>query len=523
MNPTHSKVSFSVILTWLFLLVALMFTVQAQADAAIDRIETIKAADKVPINAQLIAPQSLVASGQYRQTFHRPGAGFIKLHFDAFHLPPGAYVTVSNPDGTERYRYGADPEDRALFTQDETDRGATLFSPMSISGDTAIVTVHKGDAPTLSAKHAVSVDYLWQGFSDEELSRRLLAATTEQGFSTCGEMERRDVACWQNSHPTEYERSRPTARLLMSGSLCTAWRVGEQNRVFTNNHCMSTQSSVSSAEVWFNYQNTQCNGNSLANVTKVTGDTLLKTDYELDYTLFTLNGFEQVDAFGYYGLDVRIPTQGERIYIPQHGAGNPKELSIESDQNAGNLCRIDEAVTNGRGVDTDAGYLCDTTGGSSGSAVLAASSNKAIALHHFGGCPNQGVLIAEIWPQVSEHFNGIPDGDNGDGPGPDPDPDPVDDIQETDLADSQGDWQHFSLTVPEGTTRLTATISGGSGDADIYVRQGAEPTRSQYECRPYYWGNDEECVIDNPTAGEWFVSIHAYRAYSGVTLTAQSE
>ena len=42
------------------------------------------------------------------------------------------------------------------------------------------------------------------------------------------------------------------------------------------------------------------------------------------------------------------------------------------------------------------------------------AANKAIALHHFGGCLNQGVKISKIWPQVATHFNNqVPNGDSG--------------------------------------------------------------------------------------------------------------
>jgi len=516
MNLTHIKPLTSLFLATLTILVALGVLSPTLADAKKDAIESIKVADKVPVQAPLISTENLNRSGTYQKTFHRPDAGFIKLHFSDFRLPAGAFVTVSNPDGTERYRYGASPANWDLFTQDEGDRGTEQFSPMSITGDTAIVTVHLPERVSLKAGHKVDVDYLWQGYSESELERQFAAPSGAQTFSTCGEMERRDVACWQNSHPTEYDHSKATARLLVNGSLCTAWRVGEQNRVFTNNHCVASQSGISAAEVWFNYQHTQCDGNTLESVTKVTGNSLLKTNYELDYTLFTLNGFQQVTGFGNYGLDVRLPNQGERIYIPQHGSGNPKELSIESDQNSGGVCRIDVAVTNGRGVDTDTGYMCDTIGGSSGSAVLAASSNKAIALHHFGGCPNQGVLIAEIWPEVSGYFDGVPGGDPDDG-GSD------DGISESNLDGHEGEWRHYSMDVGTGAAELRATISGGSGDADLYVRQGSQPTTSAFDCRPYRWGNEEECVIDSPAEGTWYVSIRAYSGYSGVSLTADTQ
>ncbi|QFT54711.1 M4 family metallopeptidase [Microbulbifer sp. THAF38] len=95
--------------------------------------------------------------------------------------------------------------------------------------------------------------------------------------------------------------------------------------------------------------------------------------------------------------------------------------------------------------------------------------------------------------------------------------------EETDLSGSNGSWQHFSLDVAEGMSSLTATMSGGSGDADLYVRYGSEPTRNNWDCRPYKWGNEESCNVSNPQAGTWYISIRGYSSYSGITLSAQSE
>ncbi|MFS1525591.1 M4 family metallopeptidase [Microbulbifer sp. 2304DJ12-6] len=95
--------------------------------------------------------------------------------------------------------------------------------------------------------------------------------------------------------------------------------------------------------------------------------------------------------------------------------------------------------------------------------------------------------------------------------------------EETDLSGSQRGWQHFTLEVASGMSSLTATMSGGSGDSDLYVRYGSAPTRDTWDCRPYKWGNDESCSIDNPQAGTWHVSIRGYSSYSDVTLSAQAE
>ena len=79
----------------------------------------------------------------------------------------------------------------------------------------------------------------------------------------------------------------------------------------------------------------------------------------------------------------------------------------------------------------------------------------------------------------------------------------------------------YSVTVPAGTTSLVFNISGGTGDADLYVRLGAAPTTSSYTCRPYTGGNAETCTINNPAAGSvYYTNVRAYSAYSGVTLKA---
>ncbi|MCU7919464.1 MAG: S8 family serine peptidase [Candidatus Thiodiazotropha sp. (ex Epidulcina cf. delphinae)] len=78
----------------------------------------------------------------------------------------------------------------------------------------------------------------------------------------------------------------------------------------------------------------------------------------------------------------------------------------------------------------------------------------------------------------------------------------------------------FAIDVPEGATTLSFTLSDGSGDADLYVQFAAEPTQTGYQCRPYLYGNEERCVIRHIQAGRYYVMIHAYNAFSDVTLVA---
>ncbi|AFE08782.1 bacillolysin [Corallococcus coralloides DSM 2259] len=86
------------------------------------------------------------------------------------------------------------------------------------------------------------------------------------------------------------------------------------------------------------------------------------------------------------------------------------------------------------------------------------------------------------------------------------------------VSDSTGNNKYYSLVVPAGATALTFTISGGTGDADLYVKFGAVPDSATYDCRPYQSGNAETCTITNIQAGTYYVMLNAYSAYSNVTL-----
>jgi hypothetical protein len=77
----------------------------------------------------------------------------------------------------------------------------------------------------------------------------------------------------------------------------------------------------------------------------------------------------------------------------------------------------------------------------------------------------------------------------------------------------------YSIVVPAGSTKLAVAITGSTGDADLYVRQGAAPTTSSYTCRPYLSGDNETCTINSPAAATYYIGVRAYSTYSGVTLT----
>ncbi len=96
-------------------------------------------------------------------------------------------------------------------------------------------------------------------------------------------------------------------------------------------------------------------------------------------------------------------------------------------------------------------------------------------------------------------------------------------VAETNLSGGQGSETFFTIEVPADAEDLLVEISGGTGDADLYVRFGAEPTTDTYDCRPWLNGNDESCDFDDPQAGTWHIMIRGYEAYAGVDLVASFE
>lgn len=324
------------------------------------------------------------------QIIRHPGATYIKVHFSALRLGRGDVVTVSSPDGKERYRYDRDL-DRATGSDYTTD-GLPGFWAMSVDGDTAVVTLHSNRAGS-----SMTVDRFWRGYDEAEI-----AAHNVSAMSVCSTDARRDVVCYQTSHPTEYARGRAVARLLISGGgTCTTWRVGNTNRMLTNKHCFSTQAAVSGSEMQFNYQCATCGGANPGAGTKVSGATLYRVSSggssQLDYALYSVNNFASIQSYGTLYLATTATTSGTRIYIPGHGDGRPKRLSIYENTQNGPTCTVGNANYNSYNIS----YSCDTSGGNSGSPVLN-GSHRVVALHHLGGCPaNQGAKAHLIYNEIA--------------------------------------------------------------------------------------------------------------------------
>jgi len=437
----------------------------------------------------------------YVANITHPGASFIKVHFSRFEIPSNAVVAVSNPDGTEVYPITMANKFYSTVDEAMEDDGVTSFSAMSIEGETAMIEVYiphdihnnlAHGAPDAAA-HNLSIDSFLHSpvaRSDESNEIDEIEGGDVRRLSTCGKSNLLDVECARKNYPDEVDRSSPVARLLVGGVSCTAWRVGPTNLVFSTYRCLASQKKIRSAELHFNFRRYKCGGRYSTRVVKVTGKNIVSGDYHLDYVLFSVNGFESIRRFGYQGLDPRIARQDEPIYIPQHPTMRPQMISIESDQNVGNRCVVDKPIWGKKRKDI--GYSCDTRSGSSGSPVLSSISHNVIALHHYQGCPNQGVLFRHIWPKVQEYFGGIV---------------PQNDKQERQNPD-----------------RTTPTMKVISGNCKMINSHGNTCVTSPNFPGPY--GKNERCIIITSATGwinapkfvtgpeDWFLLLSTY--YSGL-------
>ncbi|MBU4328224.1 MAG: S8 family serine peptidase [Proteobacteria bacterium] len=89
------------------------------------------------------------------------------------------------------------------------------------------------------------------------------------------------------------------------------------------------------------------------------------------------------------------------------------------------------------------------------------------------------------------------------------------------LSGAQDEMLDYYIAVPTGTRSLTVQTWGGIGDADIYARYGSRPTTDTWDYRSWSDSTTESIIINNPQAGNWYISVNGWAAFSGVSLKAK--
>ena len=81
------------------------------------------------------------------------------------------------------------------------------------------------------------------------------------------------------------------------------------------------------------------------------------------------------------------------------------------------------------------------------------------------------------------------------------------------------EWKAVGKYNLAAWTALTVEMTG-TGDADLYVKMGAVPTKTSYDCRPYKSSSNEKCLISGQgEARVAYVYVRGYSATATYTVT----
>ncbi len=321
-----------------------------------------------------------------------PGASFLKAHLVDVNLQEGDVLTILNS--------------RGRVVENITRRGPKnwgTFWALSAFGD------------ELTLQLRVRYDYERPPFSIDQVivgNDTMFAVTggdDDGPESLCGAGDFEDVECYQ-SDAAKWANVLASVGVMSVGGnpsvslFCSGCNISPLNYVLTNDHCIETQGQCDTSEFVFKFYRMGCNNGApttpdwqafrcddiVASSPFISCDQGLS---DLDYALCSVIG-DPASIFGFAQPDPNPLTDGEDIYIIQHPAGRPHE------------------ITHGGGIDVDVDgtvlryyNTLDTEGGSSGSPVFRDSDDKVVGLHHCGGCStpgtgNRGMLMSDIYPEI---------------------------------------------------------------------------------------------------------------------------
>jgi hypothetical protein len=82
----------------------------------------------------------------------------------------------------------------------------------------------------------------------------------------------------------------------------------------------------------------------------------------------------------------------------------------------------------------------------------------------------------------------------------------------------------YKVIVPPSASRMIVTTSGGSGNVDLFVRQGAHPTYDggETDYASTYPGTRQQIRVPEAEEGVWYIGIQADGGYAGVQLSVQT-
>ena len=290
---------------------------QERADSAF--VYRVGNRHQVSIPVEKKAECSILPGGHriYRIGFRSPGAAFMDLSFDRFHLPEGGYAYLYNPD--TRHCNGP------YFPEEISD--SMGFSTDLLPGDRALLLC-----------------YVPASAKDSLLIRLRCIVAGQKSFFNSGETP----ACLINTACEEAEKYHDQVQsvvlIYMDGYLCSGTLLNNTAQdgtpyILTAAHCMEEISHprYGSWKFFFNIASYSCasnqNGPALndANLQVMTGCSLVAKGKNSDFLLLKLNRQipESYNAY-YSGWDRRNQAPSKGVAGIHHPKGDYKKISLSS-------------------------------------------------------------------------------------------------------------------------------------------------------------------------------------------------
>jgi hypothetical protein len=87
------------------------------------------------------------------------------------------------------------------------------------------------------------------------------------------------------------------------------------------------------------------------------------------------------------------------------------------------------------------------------------------------------------------------------------------------IAGTKDQLQFVKVEVPPGQHIVNFELSGGTGDADLFVRKGQKPTVDEFDCVSGLLDETGEmCHFFEPDGGTYYVGVIGNNDFSGATL-----
>jgi hypothetical protein len=428
----------------------------------------------------------------------------LRLHFKALQLPAGAELAIYAPDGAARgvakSGFPTFDPDRKVEFHDAGATGAADLWTGSFFGDR--VRIEYLAPAGAAAGLPFRIDSL-QHFYIDPVDKMARSLVNDKAAGSC----ENDVTC----HPEWADVAHAVSLIAFvedGGSfLCSGQLLNDNAQDFTPyfltaNHCISTPGGASSAEFFWLYQTSACNGNppNVNTVPSSGGATLVSTSPSSDYTLMIVDG-ALPDNLYWAGWTSKTVPDGTDSTAIHHPAGDYKRISFGFKSNS-QICNQD-AGTNAIKLVRIAWTDGVTEGGSSGSGIFRNDTQQLYGQLFFGpsfcGVSSDGLYdcygaFTNTYTRIKSFLKA----------GSDDNSEQNDTCAKARLVRNgtlsnrivkvvDPDWYKISVP-PHKTVTVTLNFDGGNGDIDLagYSGCGSDPLVTSVGS-----GNSEQISLQN--------------------------